>query len=102
MKTGIYFLIQSLFFSVLLIVVYFNKKRLENLETKIYSYLIITSVIELLLEFVLDAIMPIYEKNILLSTFLAKTYCVVILVWLSLLINYVTSISLILKTKVKI
>lgn len=99
MKTGIYFLIQSLFFSVLLIVVYFNKKRLENLETKIYSYLIITSVIELLLEFVLDAIMPIYEKNILLSTFLAKTYCVVILVWLSLLINYVTSISLILKNK---
>ena len=99
MKTGIYFLIQSLFFSVLLIVVYFNKKRLENLEAKIYSYLIITSVIELLLEFVLDAIMPIYEKNILLSTFLAKTYCVVILVWLSLLINYVTSISLILKNK---
>ena len=99
MKTGIYFLIQSLFFSVLLIVVYFNKKRLENLETKIYSYLIITSVIELLLELVLDAIMPIYEKNILLSTFLAKTYCVVILVWLSLLINYVTSISLILKNK---
>ena len=101
MKTGIYFLIQSLFFSVLLIIVYFNKKRLENLETKIYSYLIITSVIELLLELVLDAIMPIYEKNIPLSTFLAKTYCVVILVWLSLLINYVTSISLILKNKNK-
>ena len=51
MKTGIYFLIQSLFFSILLIIVFFNKKRLETTENRIYSYLIITSLIEIILEF---------------------------------------------------
>lgn len=101
MKTGIYFLIQSLFFACLLVIVYFNKKRLENLETRIYSYLIITSLIELLLELLLDIIMPTYQTSMFISTFLAKTYCVVIIIWLSLLINYVTSISLILKHKQK-
>ena len=99
MKTGIYFLIQSFFFSILLIIVYFNKKRLETTENKIYSYLIITSLVEILLELILDILMPVYKKYILLSTFIAKTYCVAILVWLSLLITYVTFITVTQKTK---
>ena len=99
MKTGIYFLIQSLFFSILLIVVFFNKKRLETTENKIYSYLIITSLIEIILELILDTIMPVYTSNLLLSTFIAKTYCVAIAVWLSLLITYVCVITLAQKNK---
>jgi signal transduction histidine kinase len=99
MKTGIYFLIQSLLFSILLIIIYFNKKRLETTENKIYSCLIMTSVIEIILELVLDIIMPVYTSNILLSTFIAKTYCVVILIWLSLLITYVTIITIVQKNK---
>lgn len=94
MKTGIYFLIQSLFFSILLIIIYFNKKRLNTTENKIYSCLIITSLVEIILELILDVIMPIYTSNILLSTFIAKTYCVVILIWLSLLITYVSVVTL--------
>ena len=82
MKTGIYFLIQSLFFSILLIIIYFNKKRLNTTENKIYSCLIVTSVVEIVIELLLDVIMPVYTSNILLSSFLAKTYCVVILIWL--------------------
>lgn len=99
MKTGIYFLIQSLFFSILLFVIYFNKKRIKNLENKIYTYLIITSLVELILELVLDTIMPVYKENLILSTLLAKTYCATIMIWLTLLISYVTSISLVLKQK---
>lgn len=99
MKTGIYFLIQSLFFSILLIIVFFNKKRLETTENKIYSYLIITSLIEIILELILDTIMPVYTSNLLLSTFIAKTYCVAIAVWLSLLITYVCVITLAQKNK---
>lgn len=94
MKTGIYFLIQSLFFSILLIIVFFNKKRLETTENKIYSFLIITSLVEIVLELILDTIMPVYTTNLLLSTFIAKTYCVAILIWLSLLITYVCVITL--------
>lgn len=94
MKTGIYFLIQSLFFSILLIIIYFNKKRLNTTENKIYSCLIVTSVVEIVIELLLDVIMPVYTSNILLSSFLAKTYCVVILIWLSLLITYVSVVTL--------
>lgn len=94
MKTGIYFLIQSLFFSILLIIIYFNKKRLNTTENKIYSCLIITSLVEIILELILDVIMPVYTSNLLLSTFIAKTYCVVILIWLSLLITYVCVVTL--------
>ena len=99
MKTGIFFLIQSLFFSILLIIIYFNKKRLETTENKIYSCLIMTSLVEIILELVLDLIMPVYMSNILLSTLIAKTYCVVILIWLSLLITYVSVITLVQKNK---
>ena len=99
MKTGIYFLIQSLFFSILLIIVFFNKKRLETTENKIYSFLIITSLVEIVLELILDTIMPVYTTNLLLSTFIAKTYCVAIAVWLSLLITYVCVITLAQKNK---
>ena len=99
MKTGIYFLIQSLFFSILLIIVFFNKKRLETTENRIYSYLIITSLIEIILELILDTIMPVYTLNMLISTFIAKTYCVTIAVWLSLLITYVCVITLAQKNK---
>ncbi len=99
MKTGIFFLIQSLLFTLLLIIVYFNKKRLENLDNKIYANLIILSLIELLLELILDLIMPYYNGMISLSTFLAKTYCAVIALWLSLLSMYITIVSLILKNK---
>jgi len=99
MKTGIYFLIQSLFFSILLIIVFFNKKRLETTENKIYSFLIITSLIEIVMELVLDTIMPRYTSNILLSTFIAKTYCIAILVWLSLLITYVCVVTIVQKNK---
>ena len=99
MKTGIYFLIQSLFFSILLIIVFFNKKRLETTENKIYSYLIITSLVEIILELVLDTIMPVYTSNLFLSTFIAKTYCVTIAVWLSILITYVCVITLAQKNK---
>jgi len=99
MTTGIYFLLQSIFFSVLLTIIYFNKKRIKNLENKIYTYLVITSLVELIMELILDTIMPIYNEKIILSTLIAKTYCATIMIWLTLLISYVTSISLVLKKK---
>ena len=43
--------------------------------------------------------MPVYTSNLLLSTFIAKTYCVAIVVWLSLLITYVCVITLAQKNK---
>lgn len=99
MKTGIYFLLQSLFFSTLLAIIYYNKKRIKNLENKIYTNLIIISLVEIILELVLDTIMPVYKENLILSTILAKTYCATIMIWLTLLISYVTSVSLVLKEK---
>jgi len=99
MKTGIYFLIQSLSFTILLMIIYFNKKRLENIDNRIYSNLIIVSFVEIVLELLLDIIMPNYDKMLILSTIAAKTYCAVIAIWLTLLSMYITIVSLILKNK---
>jgi len=99
MKTGIYFLVQSLLFTILLMVVYFNKKRIDNIDNRIYENLIIVSLIEITLELFLDIIMPHYEKVMILSVFLAKTYCATIALWLALISMYVTIVTLIQKNK---
>ena len=41
MYTGIYFLIEAIFYSILLIFVYFRKKVFKSKENKVYSALII-------------------------------------------------------------
>ena len=99
MKTGIFFLIQSLSFTILLMFIYFNKKRVENLDNKIYTNLILLSFVEITLELFLDLIMPHYDMIMAVSIIAAKTYCAVIAIWLTQLSMYITMVSLILKDK---
>ena len=54
MSTGKFFLFEALIYLLLLVVVFFSKRRLRNLENKIYSYLIVIALIELVLEIILD------------------------------------------------
>ncbi|MCI9585452.1 MAG: HAMP domain-containing histidine kinase, partial [Bacilli bacterium] len=50
MNAGISFYICSFFYIVLLVIIYFSKERLESNENKIYSWLIIATVIGISLE----------------------------------------------------
>ena len=44
MSTGIFFLVEAIAYMLLLIIVYFNKKRLKNEENKIYIFLVIVAI----------------------------------------------------------
>ncbi len=99
MSTGIFFLIQSTFYIVLLAIIFFLKKNLESEENKMYKALIITTLIETVIEILLDILGPLYFKIPYISYPLAKIYCVLIILWNCLLCEYVVIISIKIKNK---
>ena len=74
MYTGIYFFIEAISYSILLIFVYFRKKVFKSKENKVYSALIIVTFIELLLEIILDFVGPLYLEMPKVSYSVAKIY----------------------------
>ena len=61
---------------ILLLFIYFNKKRFKSEENKIYTFLMLTSLTELLLELILDYVGPMYETIPLISYLIARLYCI--------------------------
>ena len=89
MYTGIFFLMEAIAYSILLVIIYFKKKIFKSKENKVYSLLVIISFIELILELILDYVGPLYQKIPTISFFVARLYCAFIELWLTLLICYV-------------
>ena len=89
MSTGIPFLLQSLFYIILLGISFFSKKRLDNEENKIYQTLIIIAIIEVIFEIILDFVGPMYQTIPFISYLFAKIYCIMILCWISFLCLYI-------------
>ena len=94
MSTGIFFLIEAIAYMLLLIIVYFNKKRLKNEENKIYIFLVIVAITELILELLLDFVGPLYSTITVISYFIAKLYCVFLQLWITVLCLYIMIITL--------
>ena len=94
MSTGIFFLIEAIAYMLLLIVVYFNKKRLKNEENKIYIFLVIVAITELILELLLDFVGPLYSTITTISYFVAKLYCVFLQLWITVLCLYIMILTL--------
>ena len=94
MYTGIYFLIEAIFYMALLIIIYFGKKRFKNIENQTYSILVVVAFIELLLELILDYVGPLYNQFPLLSFFVAKMYCCFLQLWITNLCLYVVIVVL--------
>ena len=62
MYTGIYFLIEAIVYSMLLMTVYFRKKVFKSKENKVYSILVVVSFFELIVELILDFVGPMYKE----------------------------------------
>ena len=101
MYTGVFFLIEALFYLSLLLVVYFKKEVFESKENKVYSKLIVITFVELLTEILLDFVGPLYLKIPAISYFVAKVYCLLIIMWNCFLCVYVFLVALKLKNKEK-
>ena len=91
--TGIYFAIQSLAYSILLIVVFFCKKRFVSKENDVYSIVILIAFVEIMLELVLHLIFPYYNEIGILSVICSKMYCIVIIFWNASMFDYVYIVS---------
>ena len=104
MRNGIFFSIISLFYCILMIGVYFPKKKQKNIENEIYGKLLITNLIGLIIEIfpATYAIRVLIFKNEYIAILILKLILVYFIVWISLFTYYVTVISLKDKYKNKI
>lgn len=84
---SLYFQIASLFYIILLIIVYFSKKRLDHLENKIYVYLIFTTLIGIFLD-LLSTYIALVDVTFPLLNFICKLYLVYLIAWEYLLVLY--------------
>ena len=99
MYTGIYFLIEAIFYSLLLMTVYFRKKVFKSKENKVYSVLVVVSFFELIVEFILDFVGPMYKEIPNVSYFVARLFSFGVELWITILISYIMLVCLSIKKK---
>ena len=92
MFASMYFQICSTAYMILLMVVYFSKKKIMNIENKIYSALIITAFIGLILDYV-STLLAMIDVTLPYVNFFCKLYLVFLLVWIFLFTIYTIVIS---------
>ena len=88
------FTLLSLIYIILLTVVYFSKPRAKNLETKIYSYIVITCLVGCIVSLGTYFFMFHIDMYPILNEIFARSYLLFILIYTSLVSYYVLAISI--------
>lgn len=93
MSAGFTFSACSFFYSVLLTIMFFSKKRIQTLENKIYSYLIISNLIGVVLG--VSCYTSILHRDAfpILNDFISKALLIYYLTWISFFTAYIFVIS---------
>ena len=99
MYTGIYFLIEAIVYSMLIMTVYFRKKVFKSKENKVYSILVVVSFFELIVELILDFVGPMYKEIPNVSYFVARLFSFGVELWITILLCYVLFVCLSIKKK---
>ena len=99
MYTGIYFLVEAIVYSMLLMTVYFRKKVFKSKENKVYSILVVVSFFELIVELILDFVGPMYKEIPNVSYFVARLFSFGVELWITILLCYVLFVCLSIKKK---
>ena len=99
MYTGIYFLVEAIVYSMLLMTVYFRKKVFKSKENKVYSVLVVVSFFELIVELILDFVGPMYKEIPNVSYFVARLFSFGVELWITILLCYVLFVCLSIKKK---
>lgn len=89
---GIVLQVTSLIYIAMLAIVYFSKKRMDSLENKVFSILIMTNIFGLIIDVVSTSLALRHMKGFLL-TLSSKIYLVYLLAWILLLTVYIFIIS---------
>ena len=91
MTTGLFFPTCALCFSILLNIVYFSKRRLKNVENKLYQFLVISNLFALLFEYACTFVSLNYIP--FFSDLVLKTYLFHLLVWIGTFSIYMIYIT---------
>ncbi len=90
---NLYFLIVSFAYLSLVMAIYFYKKRINNSETRIFSKLIITSFVGIIIDFI-SVYMAFSNYHNIYFTIVNKLYLIYLLTWISLITTYTITISI--------
>ena len=88
------FTLLSLVYIILLTIVYFSKPRAKNIETKTYSYIVITCLVGCLVSLGTYYFMFHIDMYPILNEIFARSYLLFILTYTSLVSYYVLAISI--------
>ena len=93
MGTGVSFIVCSLVYSILLLITFYSKKRLNIFENKIYRLLIIINFIGLVLE--ISNFYTVYHMDSIpiINIIVAHAYLLYLLTWMTLFTFYIIVIS---------
>ena len=94
MGSGIYFPTCAVLFSVLTLILFFGKKHISTVETKIYGFLLIFNFIGLIVELLCTYAAMISKNHEILSDLILKSYLFYNILWVLVLTIYVLYISL--------
>ena len=88
-----FFTIAILIFNILLVCVYFSKKRLNNFETTTYKYLAISNMISSVLAIASYLTIKYMEHVPVLNEIVSKSLLVSYLIWLLIFTSYLIGVS---------
>lgn len=88
------FTVYSLFYSLLINIVYFSSSRLRSIENKIFEKIMLTNFVGVLLAIGSYFTIKNIDRFELLNTFVSKGYIVYLLTWLTLFSVYIFVISI--------
>lgn len=92
---GLYFSISGLIFIIILMIVFFSKERVKNIETKIYKYLLILTTIGLSLDITTSILYNCgYNYTNFAYMLTSKLVFVYFVLWVLLFTFYIKSISI--------
>lgn len=94
MRYNIEFQISAIVMLVLIVGVYFSKKRYQTLENRIYGYMIIVGLCLAASDIVSVILLARPEKNTGLTIFFAHLYLAILFVFIACLCMYTTSLGM--------
>jgi CheY-like chemotaxis protein len=88
-----FFTIASLFYSIMLVIIYFNKDKVNTSVTKIYSYMIISNFLTVVTAIICYGTISINEKIPAINNFVSKTLLLLYITWSILFTVYIYVIT---------
>ena len=93
MTSGIYFPVCCLFFNILIIYIYFSKKRMNNIENKIYKTLLISNLIGLIIEIMCYFFIRSIDNTPILSNIVLRGYLLYLCFFIAAFTDYIAVIT---------